>query len=280
MAEARFVVELSDHDYAMVEYEGHGVELSDDLVPVRAFDRALVQQRIDEGKAYLLRVIDPELGGVHKYYDAPTDSWEDRLHTIYTASTIYTLLRIDAHDHDERLREPIERAAGFLLSMQRIAPDQPGHGAFYYSYNKSLEAGLPEREPRFVVGTASKSIFTLIELHAWTGEQVYLDAAERAAEWLMTMQDSDGRVSAELRVGFGRHLERDHARVHAVHRPGALGALAPVRRHGRPTLPRRRLAHSQAPRRQGPQRRLLHRRRLSCAQSNLEFVGDLVVVRL
>jgi hypothetical protein len=196
LPEARFVVDLTDHDYALVEHEGKGVELASGLVPVRVLDRAMLLEGIDEGKAYLLRVIDPELGGVHKYYDAPTDTFEHRLHTIYTASTIYTLLAVYAHDQDESLREPIERAAGFLLSMQRVAPDQLGHGAFHYSLD--LEHG--EREPLFVVGTTSKSIFTLIELHALTGDQVYLDAARMAGDWLLTMQDADGRVSSELSV--------------------------------------------------------------------------------
>jgi hypothetical protein len=196
VAEARFAVDLTDHEYALVEYEGGGVELISGLVPVRALDSALLRQRIDEGKAYLLRVMDPVLGGVHKYYHAPTDTFEDRLHTIYTASTIYTLLAVYAHDRDESLRQPIDRAAGFLLSMQRIAPDQPGHGAFHYS----LDLERQEREQRFVVGTTSKSIFTLIELHALTGDTVYLDAARMAADWLLTMQRADGRVLSELRL--------------------------------------------------------------------------------
>ncbi len=196
VAQARFVVELIDHDYALVEHEDKGVELVSGLVPVRVLDRATVRRRIDEGKAYLLRMIDPELGGVHKYYHAATDRFEDRLHTIYTASTIYTLLAIYAHDRDESLREPIERAAGFLLSMQRIAPNQRGHGAFHYS----LDLERRERQQRFVVGTTSKSIFTLIELHALTKDRVYLDAARMAGDWLLTMQDADGRVSSELRL--------------------------------------------------------------------------------
>lgn len=194
VAQARFVVDLTDYQYALVEHEGKGVELASDLVPVRVLDRAMLRRPIDEGKAYLLRVMDPVLGGVHKYYHAPTDTFEDRLHTIYTASTIYTLLAVQAHDRDERLRQPIERAAGFLLSMQRVAPDQPGHGAFHYS----LDLGQQAREPRLVVGTTSKSIFTLIALYANTGDHAYLDAARLAADWLLTMLDADGRVSSEL----------------------------------------------------------------------------------
>ncbi len=199
VAQARFVVELTDQQYALVEHDGKGVELASGLVPVRVLDKAMLRRRIDEGTAYLLRVMDPELGGVHKYYHAPSDTFEDRLHTIYTASTLYTLLAVHAHDGDERLRQPIERAAGFLLSMQRIAPDQPGHGAFHYS----LDLGPQEREPRFVVGTTAKSIFTLIALYADTGDPAYLDAARLAADWLLTMQGADGRVTSELRLDPG-----------------------------------------------------------------------------
>src|SRR5690606_8835543 len=135
VAESRFVVELTDHDYALVEHQGKGVELVNDLVPVRMLDKAMLRQRID-------------------------------------------------------------RAAGFLLSMQRVAPGQPGHGAFHYS----LDLAGQEREPRFVVGTTSKSIFTLIDLHALTDDGAYLDAARLAAEWLLSMQGADGRVSSELQL--------------------------------------------------------------------------------
>jgi hypothetical protein len=194
IARARFVVDLTNHAYTLVEDERKGVELVGGQVPVRVLDKAMLRQRIDEGTAYLLRVMDPELGGVHKYYHAPTDTFDDQLHTIYTASTIYTLLMVYAHDGDERLREPIERGAKFLLSMQRIAPGQPGHGAFHYSLDRKQR----EREPRFVVGTTSKTIFTLIKLHALTGDRVYLDAARLGADWLLTMQDADGRVASKL----------------------------------------------------------------------------------
>lgn len=194
LTQTRFAVELTGHRYGFVEHGGKGVELVKGLVPVRTLDQAMLRQRIDEGTAYLLRVIDPELGGVHKYYYAPTDTFDNRLHTIYTASTIYTLLAVYAHDQDESLREPIERAAEFLLSMQRVAPGQPGHGAFHYSLDLERRA----REPRFVVGTTSKSIFTLIKLHTLTGEREYLDAARMAADWLLTMQREDGRVASEL----------------------------------------------------------------------------------
>lgn len=195
LAQARFVVEIPERDYAVVEHEGKGVELASGVVPVRALDKALLRRRIDEGKAYLLRVMDAKLGGVHKYYHAPGDGFEPRLHTIYTASTIFTLLALHAHAPDERLREPIERAARFLLSMQSLAPGQRSHGAFHYS----LDLERQEPEPKFVVGTTSKTIFTLIDLHAFTKDRKYLEVARLAADWLLTMQQPDGRVRSYLR---------------------------------------------------------------------------------
>jgi hypothetical protein len=194
LAQVRFAVELPERDYALVEHEGKGVELSHGLVPVRTLDKAMLRRRIDEGKAYLLRVIDSKLGGVHKYYHAPGDTFEDRLHTIYTASTIFTLIKLHAHDKDERLRQAIDQASRFLLSMQSREPGQRSHGAFHYSFD--LRQQEPER--KFVVGTTSKSIFTLLELHALTRDEKYLDAARLAADWLLTMLEPDGRVSSHL----------------------------------------------------------------------------------
>lgn len=194
LARARFTVDFTHHDFALVEFEGKGVELVKGKVPVRSLDKPAIERHIAQSSAYLLRMIDRARGGVHKYYHAPTDAFDERLHTIYTASTVYTLIALHRREPDERLREPIERAAGFLLAMQRIAPGQPGHGAFHYSLDLRHDA----REPLFVVGTTAKSIFALIELHAFTGERRYLDAARLAGEWLMTMQHADGSVTAKL----------------------------------------------------------------------------------
>ncbi|WP_437280349.1 D-glucuronyl C5-epimerase family protein [Sorangium sp. So ce375] len=197
LAGARLVVELPDHRESMVESAerpGKGVELVEGLVPVRALDKALLTRRIEDGKGYLLRVIDPRHKGVHKYYHAPADRFERELHTIYTASTALTLLKLHAYKPDERLLRLATEAAGFMIGMQsREARDRTA-GGFFYAFD--LERERPER--RLVVGTASKSIFTLIELYGVTKDKKYLESAVLAADWLISMQRPDGSVRSAL----------------------------------------------------------------------------------
>ncbi|WP_437735607.1 D-glucuronyl C5-epimerase family protein [Sorangium sp. So ce1335] len=194
---ARLVVELPDHHQSMVEsVEGKGkaVELTHGLVPVRFLDKALLAKRIEDGKGYLLRVIDPQHKGVHKYYHAPSDRFEDELHTIYTASTALTLLKLHAYKPDDRLLRLATEAAGFMMAMQSREVRDRTAGGFFYAFD--LERKRPER--RLVVGTASKTIFTLLELHGLTKEKKYLESAVMAADWLIEMQRPDGSVRSAL----------------------------------------------------------------------------------
>ncbi|WP_437678754.1 beta-L-arabinofuranosidase domain-containing protein [Sorangium sp. So ce131] len=194
VAGARFVVDLPDHHHAMVEHQGKGLELTHGLVPVRALDKALLARRIEDGKGYLLRVIDAQHKGVHKYYHAPVDRFEPELHTIYTASTALTLLKLHAYKADERLLRAATEAAGFMMNMQSRDVRDRTAGGFFYAFD--LERKRPE--PRLVVGTASKSIFTLLELHALTKDKKYLESAVLAADWLVAMQRPDGTVRSAL----------------------------------------------------------------------------------
>jgi hypothetical protein len=194
LAGARLAVELPERGYSFVELEGKGVELTHGLPAVRVLDKALVSQRIDEGKGYLLRVLDRERGGAHKYYDAVTDGFEPQLHTIYTASTALTLLRLHKISADERLLGHVRSAADFMLRMQSHDESDRTSGGFFYSLG--LERERPER--RMVAGTAAKAIFTLLELHAATKEPKYLEAANAAAGWLIAMQRPGGGVRSSL----------------------------------------------------------------------------------
>jgi hypothetical protein len=194
---ARLVIDLPDHHESLVEHEGKGVELSQGLVPVRVIDKASLRARIEEGKNYLQRVIDPGRKGVHKYYHASADRLEPELHTIYTASTALTLLKLRSFSGDARLLGQAASLAEFMLGMQ--SRDERDHTAGGFFYRLDLERGAPER--KLVVGTASKSIFTLLELHAATKEKKYLDAATLAAGWLISMQRPDGSVRSYLSQG-------------------------------------------------------------------------------
>lgn len=199
LAGARLVIDLPDHDESLVDFQGKGIELTHGLVPVRFLDKAHIRKRIDESKAYLMRVIDGDRKGVHKYYHADKDRFEPQLHTIYTASTALTLLKLRAYNGDARLLGQATGLAEFMLSMQ--SHDERDHtaGGFFYSFD--LERKQPER--KLVVGTASKTIFTLLELNAATKEKKYLDAARLAAGWLISMQRPDGSVRSYLNQGEG-----------------------------------------------------------------------------
>lgn len=154
-----------------------------------------VDQYIHAGKEYLLRMLDPELNGVHKYYYATEDRWEDRLHTIYTSSTIYTLFKLYDFTKDESLMDQALKSGEYILSMQNLEEDHRSEGAFFYSY--FLETG--EKEEHFVSGTTAKTIFTLLEFHRRTGDEKYLQAATKAADWLLTIIRDDGSVKSYVK---------------------------------------------------------------------------------
>ncbi|MEM9488226.1 MAG: terpene cyclase [Myxococcota bacterium] len=198
-AEARLVIELQDRDLALVEDDGRGLELTRGLVASRRLDAQRLREEIDHGKEYLFRVIHPEHGGVHKYYYAERDQLENQLYTIYTASWVYTMLKLHAHRPDPRIPERVGAAAEFILSMQSAVSDGRSSGAFHYSFD--LDSERPRQ--RFVVGTAAKTIFTLLALRQFepTGARGarYMSAAVRAADWLLTMQNRDGSVKPYLR---------------------------------------------------------------------------------
>jgi len=156
--------------------------------PFVSFKKAVIQDRIERGKDFLYRMEDPDLHGFYKYYDAPADNLEPQLHTVYSASIIYTFLYIYDYDKDKEILTHLDDWAGFLLFMQETDKNSPRYGAFSYSYDLNTK----EKEKRYVVGTSALSIFTLLRLYEITGEQKYLDSAKIAGNWLLSMQRPDG----------------------------------------------------------------------------------------
>lgn len=204
----RFRVDLPDRKYSTIEFKDRGLELVHGLVPVRTLDASLLKKRIAEGKEYLFRVIETvnrsegptskaagKAVGVHKYYYARDDRFEPKLHTIYTASLLFTLLKLRAIDDDPRIDGYLTEGARFLLSMQKMDEGKPGYGGFYYSFDTDKKAS----EQRLVVGTTSKTIFTLLWLTEVTGDEQYRRAAIRAADWLLTMVKPDGMVRSLIK---------------------------------------------------------------------------------
>ena len=105
--EARFLVSFPDQDFSFIEYKGEGKELIGNLVITRYLDKELILQNIEQGKEFLLRAENKDEHGFYKKYDTLNDDFGGRLYTAYSASIIYTLLKIYDFDEDERILEGI-----------------------------------------------------------------------------------------------------------------------------------------------------------------------------
>lgn len=188
--DVRFLISFPDQAFSFIEYNGEGKELIENLVITRSLDKELILEKIEQGKEFLLRAVHEDEYGFYKQYDTLNDDFGNRLHTVYSASIIYTLLKIYDFDKDERILAGIPDWGDFLLSMQ--SKDKEAYGAFHYSYYLKSE----EKQLRFVVGTTALSIFTLLDLYALTGDSKYLESVKLGGNWLTTMQKSDGWMKA------------------------------------------------------------------------------------
>ncbi len=179
-----------DLPFSFIEYDGEGKELVEGLVIIRSLDKQLMLQKIEQGKEFLFRAMHEGEHGFYKRYDTENDYFGSRLHTVYSASIIYTFLKIYDFDQDERILEGIPQWGDFLLSMQ--SKDEETYGAFHYSYYPSSGT----KEGSFPVGTTALSIFTLLDLYERTDDSRYLESAKLGGDWLTTMQRPDGIMYA------------------------------------------------------------------------------------
>lgn len=166
------------------------------MVPIRYLDKELIEEKIIQGKEFLYRMMDEDKKGFHKYYYALDDSFEDRLHTVYSASIIYTFLYINDLAEDKEILANLSDWGDFLLFMQQKDEGDETYGAFHYSFYLDKK----EREERFVVGTAALSIFTLLRLYDLTDDLKYLESAIMAGDWLTTMQKPDGTIKPYVKL--------------------------------------------------------------------------------
>lgn len=190
---------------------GEAKEIVEGLVIIRNLDKEIIRQKIEQGKEFLYRMEKEEEHGFYKKYEALNDSFENRLHTVYSASIIYTFLYIYDLEKDEEILEHLSGWGDFLLLMQNKDEEDKRYGAFHYSYYLDNK----EREKKFVVGTAGLSIFTLLRLYELTrldsehltGQAVdekYLESAKLAGNWLITMQKEDGSIKPYVRYSEGK----------------------------------------------------------------------------
>ncbi|CEK09475.1 glycoside hydrolase family 76 protein [Legionella hackeliae] len=192
LAQFRFKVSFDYYPtqtYSFIEFMKKGLELLGNRVAVRVLDVPTIKDQVANSQEYLLNVMHPSLHGFFKFYDAGQDKPEEKLRTIYSASSLYTFLKLYKFNHDPKLEKNFKPIAKFILSMQ--VPSGPHAGGFYYSYDPASS----QKQCRVVVGTTSKTIFTLLELYRFYNDDSYLTAAKKAGDWLLTMVKPDGNVT-------------------------------------------------------------------------------------
>ncbi|HZA65707.1 MAG TPA: hypothetical protein VE592_02090, partial [Geminicoccaceae bacterium] len=102
------------------------------------------------------------------------------------------------------------RAGEFLLAAQMPEP-QPG---WAQQYNRDMEPiwGRKFEPPAIASWETRRGIDALLELHRYTGEERYLEAAGRAARWLEASRLPDGRWARyyELRTNRPLYMTREY----------------------------------------------------------------------
>lgn len=198
----RFEVDLDyfpSHRYSLMDYKQEGLELLGNRIAIRTLTSESLREQLRRSQAYLIRAMNPTWHGFFKFYDAQHDKSETLLRTIYSSSSLYTLLKLYSWSHDPELKNYFKPIAHFILSNQVVSG--PNAGGFYYGYDSQTQ----KKQCRVVVGTTSKTIFTLLELHRfYPNETTYLSSAIKAGNWLVTMVGEGGQVTAIADCSQGR----------------------------------------------------------------------------
>ncbi len=178
-----------DRHYSFVSYDNTGLELTGNRVAVRKLTKKNMEKQISDSIGYLSRVMHPALHGFYKFYDAQQDKSESELRTIYSASSLFTFIKAQAYFTNSKLQEKFKTIAQFILSQQLQTGDNKG--AFYYSYDPVKKQPIK----KLAVGTASKTIFTLLLLNElYPEDPTYLHSAKLAGNWLIKQVLDDGRT--------------------------------------------------------------------------------------
>ncbi len=191
------VIGKNGENTSIIEFKGKGLVLVGDVVAVPEITKDIVLKKIAAGKEYLLKNMNQETHAFHKLYDIENNDYSTRVHTIYTASSLYTLLKLSDRNNDPCIQEKIPFTKDYLLSMQ--SDENLTRGAFHYSYDIMTK----KKDGKFKVGTTSKTIYTLLELYRRTNDTMYLTAAQKAGDWLLSMQRPDGWMRSQVHMKRG-----------------------------------------------------------------------------
>lgn len=176
--------------FKFISYGSKGLEMTGNRLAQRVLTKEMLHKQVALSTEYLLRSMNPAYHGFFKYYDATTDKAEPILRTIYTSSSLFSLILIDKLVPQLGLEAHFKPIAQFILNQQLL--DGPQKGAFYYSFNPQTK----KHAQRVVVGTTSKTIFTLIKLHErYPSHTEYLNRAQLAGDWLAKQVHEDGKVT-------------------------------------------------------------------------------------
>lgn len=113
-----------------------------------------------------------------------------------TGYIVPTLLRLAAHYRDERFQERARQAVKFLLGVQLPSGAFPG-------------GEIGDNRTRPSPFNTAQIIHGLVHWHGFSGESAALEAALRAGEWLLEMQEADG--------AFRRGFYGDVAATYSAH---------------------------------------------------------------
>lgn len=203
----RFRISFDYHParrYSLLSYQGKGIEAVGNRVAVRRVDTAMLRQQIKDSLAYLLRQEEPNYHGFFKFYDADTDKAENLLRTTYTASSLYSLIKLDELMPDAVREKQFPAIAQFLLDRQ--LHKGPQAGGFDYGFDPETQKGTC----RIVVGTTSKTIYTLLLMNdRYPDDKQYIQSAKAAGDWLLKMIKDDGNVIPIARCKTGDWQYKD-----------------------------------------------------------------------
>jgi len=133
-----------------------------------------------------------DTGGISKGYSILRKSWSAS-YPETTGYTIPTLLNVAQMLNRDDLRDSAIRLADYLLECTTVK----GGVSHYKEVN----------EPSPLVFDTGQVIFGWLAVYVHTGSEVYLDAAQRAGDWLVSIQDPSGLWKEGQHLGVEKVID-------------------------------------------------------------------------